>query len=175
MNETKWLRHLLPLPHEIAIEGVVECRPDQVGIRVAEGAGDLERTAATELRQLFAERTGGEPGEGKKEFTILLGVADSDRRLDAVDVDIERLQELSTSSQAYVIQPDSRARLLLCALDGKGVSYAARTLYQLLEPVLSPEKVTVPLLRVLDWPDVEERGLWNFPAPGEWIPWLSSL
>ncbi len=175
MNETKWLRHLLPLPHEIAIEGVVECRPDQVGIRVAEGAGDLESAAATELRQLFAERTGVEPGEGKKEFTILLGVADSDRRLDAVDVDIERLQELSTSSQAYVIQPDSRARLLLCALDGKGVSYAARTLYQLLEPVLSPEKVTVPLLRVLDWPDVEERGLWNFPDPGEWIPWLSSL
>jgi hypothetical protein len=177
MNETQWLRHLLPLPHEIAIEGVVECRPAQVGIRVAESAGELEIAAAAELRQLFAERGGAEPSENQ-EFTIFLGVVDSsDGRLDGVQVDVERLRDLPNSSQAYAILPEGRKRLLLYALNGKGVSYAARTLYQLLEPVLSPQKltVTIPLLCVLDWPDIEERGLWNFPDPVEWIPWMASL
>ena len=35
--------------------------------------------------------------------------------------------------------------------------------------------MSIPLADVVDWPDMEERGLWNFFDPPTWIPWLSSL
>ena len=53
--------------------------------------------------------------------------------------------------------------------------YACQTLIQLLEPEMSQEQVHIPLAQVLDWPDMDERGLWNFPEPATWIPWLATL
>ena len=53
--------------------------------------------------------------------------------------------------------------------------YACQTLIQLLEPEMSSEQVHIPLAEVLDWPDMDERGLWNFPEPATWIPWLATL
>ena len=31
------------------------------------------------------------------------------------------------------------------------------------------------MAQVIDWPDMDERGLWNFPEPDDWIPWLATL
>ena len=47
------------------------------------------------------------------------------------------------------------------------------TLCQLLNPKISNDSVSIPLAAILDWPDFEERGLWNFPQDD--IPWLASL
>ena len=44
---------------------------------------------------------------------------------------------------------------------------------QLLAPKLTNEQVAIPLASVIDWPDVDERGLWNFDL--DLIPWLASL
>ena len=40
---------------------------------------------------------------------------------------------------------------------------------------MSREQVHIPLAEVIDWPDMDERGLWNFPEPATWIPWLATL
>lgn len=172
MDPQKWLHYLLPLPQEIAFEGQVELRPEEVGIQLAAGAGEIERQAAEELRQLFVERCGCTPeGEG---FVIFLGVADAQGKGDGWAVDGQRLAGLPNKQQAYTIQPGER-RLIVAALDGRGVYYGGRTLYQLLKPVLSRTAAVVPLVRVVDWPDMDERGLWNFPDEEEWIPWMASL
>ena len=42
MNDQQWLRHLLPLPREIAIADRVELAPSDLGIRIA---GDEEHLA----------------------------------------------------------------------------------------------------------------------------------
>ena len=54
-NEVEWLRHLLPLPHEIAFEGTVMCPPGAVAVRLLDGAGSVEEQEALELRRLMAE------------------------------------------------------------------------------------------------------------------------
>ena len=172
-NEAEWLRHLLPLPHEITFEGTVAHPPDAVAVRLRDGSGPVEEQAGGELRRLLAER--GEAAAGDAEFEILLGTVDAGGRLGDVAVDVERLRSLPNSGQAYAIVPQGVRRLALVGLEERGVYYAARTLCQLLEPAITPEQVTIPLVRVVDWPDFDERGLWNFPDETEWIPWLSAV
>ena len=170
---SKWQSHLLPLPHEIEISRWVDCHPQDVRVRVGDGAGEAERQAATQLRQLFIDQGAAEPNGGG--FEILLGVTDADGILDGHPTDAECLLDRPNREQAYLISPQGSNRLLLSALHGRGVYYAAMTLYQLLEITMSPERVSLPLATVRDWPDVDQRGLWNFPDVAEWIPWMAGL
>lgn len=170
----QWLRHLLPLPQEISFGDTVICNPREVAIRVGEKATPAERMAQTELMNLFQERC-GLASKGSR-FEIVLGILDVRDRVGGQSVaQANRLAELPNRDQAYLIQPQGAEGLVLAGLSGKGVYYAVRTLCQLLEPVLGPEQVGIPLVTIVDWPDLAERGLWNFPQPVAWIPWLSSL
>ena len=167
-----WLRHVLPLPHEISISRKVVLRPEDVSIKLREGATAIEMQAAEELRLLFKEKADVAP-EGQA-FEILLGVLDSRGRVAGNTVrDAERLETLPNSPQAYLIQPVGSKKLVLAALSPKGVWNAAATLRQLMEPHFTKETVAIPLARVVDWPDFQERGLWNFPK--NFVPWLASL
>lgn len=147
--------------------------PADVYVIVRNGANDIERNAAAELNKLFEKQTGKTP-KGQK-FSIIIGTVDNDGKLNGHSIkNFNRLKKLPNSDQAYIIQPDGENCLLLTALHGKGIYYAALTLCQLLEPFISPEKVTIPLADIVDWPDMEERGIWNFPDPEVYIPWMAS-
>ncbi|MDP2983967.1 MAG: glycoside hydrolase family 20 zincin-like fold domain-containing protein [Candidatus Latescibacter sp.] len=167
-EEKQWLRYLIPLPHEISIRHAVTLNPADVRITLRKNAGEIEKNAARELEELFKTKSGKMPAG--KSFEIRLGVRDSGvgSRL------LERLGKVSHPDQGYIIQPVGTNRLILTGLHEKGVYYAARTLYQLLEPKITPDAVSVPLASVFDWPDMDERGVWNFPSPSEWIPWMTS-
>ena len=168
-----WINNLLPLPRDVSIATWVSYAPAAVSVRTRPEAGDVELQAAAELRQLFIDKAGVEPNG--HDFQILLGVVDADGILDATAVDARPLRNVPNRDQAYLIQPDGNARLVLAALDGRGVYYATQTLIQLLERTVSSDSVSIPLATVRDWPDIEERGLWNFPDVAEWIPWMASL
>ena len=169
-----WIQNVIPLPHEITIARSVELHPGKIGITVTDGADDATRKAAEELRGLFREKTGSEPAGSS--FRIVLGIPDDRGALNGITVkNAGRLASLPNKDQAYVIEPSGDDTLLLAALDGAGVYYAAMTLLQLIEPHLTAEKAVIPLAEVVDWPDMEERGLWNFPDPETWIPWMSSI
>jgi DNA-binding LacI/PurR family transcriptional regulator len=168
----EWTRHLLPLPHEIAIPQKYTLHPSGVAIKLREGAGAMEHQAAKELAELFQRKNGVAPAG--KEFEIRIGVS------------FELTSGLRSHpnwQQAYIIRPSGVRQLLLIALDEKGIRYAANTLQQLLEASFSPDTVSIPLAEITDWPDLEERGLWNFPQayepiasmPEEWVPWMASI
>lgn len=161
----QWKRYLLPLPHEITFEGDVECRPELVSVALRPGAGAMEKNAAAMLEALCPGEKGAKPVGGA--FSISIGLVES-------GPDAERLRGLPNCRQAYTIRPEGR-RLVLSALSERGITYGARTLRQLLEPNLSPDSIRIPLVSVTDWPDLDERGMWNFPTPEEWIPWMASM
>ncbi|MGC9317720.1 MAG: glycoside hydrolase family 20 zincin-like fold domain-containing protein [Armatimonadota bacterium] len=170
-QRTRWLRQLLPLPQEIAIERSITLPADEVQLVLADDAGEIEGQAAAELRELFEAEAGVELDEGG--FTLLLGVCDEQGRLGGRTVpQARRLPELPNAEQSYVIQPLGEDTLALAALDPRGVYYAARTLCQLLEGRLADGEVTIPLARVVDWPDIEERGEWGGSA-GSDIEWMA--
>ena len=74
MDDQQWLRHLLPLPREIAIADRVELAPSDLGIRIAGDAGPVAAQAAADLRQLFADTADCTP-DGNR-FTLTLTLAD---------------------------------------------------------------------------------------------------
>ena len=156
-EETQWLRHLLPLPHTIDIRKKVILAPGDIGITLRTGAGETEQQAVAELQRLFQEKTGQAPNG--KQFEIVIGIAGDDIELN--------------HEQGYVIEPAGDRRLVLNGVTDRGAYYAVMTLYQLLEPFMTETSVTIPLARVRDWPDIEERGLWNYPP--DWMPWLTSM
>ncbi len=173
-EETQWLRHLIPLPHEIELPRKIIIKPADVSIIVPKNANNIELNAAAELEELFKSKTGVAP-IGKK-FSIIIGIANRNGKLNGHTVkNFERIGSLPNRDQAYTIQTHGDNTLILTALNGKGVYYAAVTLCQLIEPFMTSDKVTIPLANVLDWPDMAERGLWNFPDPEKFIPWLSSM
>ena len=173
MENRQWLRYLLPLPHEIAIADRLELHPAELQLRVVPNTNALANQAAAELRQLFTDRAECSlNGDG---FTITLVLADDQSRLADTSITVERLQGLPNREQAYLIQPTGPDQLVIAALDGRGLYYGTRTLYQLLAATLCSERVLVPLAHIVDWPDLDERGLWNFPDEAEWIPWMASL
>ena len=166
-QQKAWLRWLVPLPKEVAIERMVTLPVADVGIRLRERADETEHAAAEELRALLEGKTEGAA------FEILLGVVDAEGKVAGVAVpDAARLTTLPNKQQAYVIRPVGPSRLVLAALDSRGVYYAAQTLRQLLESTLADGRVSIPLATVTDWPDLAERGLWGGNANHE-ILWLA--
>ncbi len=167
-----WSRWTIPLPRHLTITRQVVISPTDVGIRLRRGAGDLEQSAADQLSALFIARTGSPPRGNA--FRIVIGICDEAGRLNDVDVvEHNTLNALPNAGQAYVIKPVGDNALYLTALDARGVFYAARTLCQLLERSLTAEQVAIPLVEVLDWPDLEERGQWGGSCMRD-IEWLAS-
>lgn len=159
-QERAWLNHVLPLPHEISIPGkaVVFCA--DIRITVRPDAGELEKSAASELQTMFKTKTGAIP-DGKG-FEILIGIADKNGQLCGKTIEgVDALKGKPNSDQAYMIKPLGSNCLALTGLDGKGVYYAAVTLRALMEPFTTKEKTEIPMMTVTDWPDIEERGVWN--------------
>ena len=175
-REQAWLRHVLPLPQEIRFTRRVDVHPSRVSIQTIglRGAG---LTGVAELRSLL--RTG--PNEPVRQpmdeaFEIVVGLIEPQGSLGGVVVrHAKRLTSLPNNAQAYIIEPRDDHGLVLAATDERGVYYACRTMAQLIASHRSPGRVRIPIVEVVDWPDLEERGVWNFPETREWIKWMTSL
>lgn len=169
-----WLRHLIPLPKQVQFEGFAEMPRSAVGVLLAPGSSDVAQQAAALLRKELVV----DPAAPAPRFPVLLGICDSAGRLGGVKVPgAEKLAGLRNRDQAYVIAPGqstlTHGALTLAALTDRGLYYAAVTLSQLLRTKLTADRVTVPLVRVLDWPDLAERGEWGGNAPTD-VEWMSA-
>jgi hypothetical protein len=173
MDTQQWLNHLLPLPKECIIEGSLDVDPAHISIATDIQAGPTAQQAADELRALCSAQT--EPTQGETQFTIVLGIPDAQDRIGPLSVDADFLRSCPNAEQAYTIQPEGDHQLLIAALDERGLYYGACTLRQLLVAGRSAERIAVPRVRIRDWPDLSERGLWNFPDEQHWIPWLADM
>ena len=168
----EWLRWVIPLPKEVKIVQHVTLPANGVKLTLYGNTGVLEKNALRKLRSLFLDKAGVDPSK-KSEFEIVLGVCDQTGRPGAITIpDAGRLSELPNAEQAYLIRPIGTNRLVLTALDARGLFYAALTLKQLLESKFSNDSVSVPLAAITDWPDLAERGQWGGSSKRD-IEWLA--
>lgn len=159
----QWLRWVIPLPKKVRLEGELALDAADVAIQLRQNATDVEQNARDELAELIRAKTG--EALGASGFRILAGVCDAEGRIDGVEIPgAKQLAGLPNADQAYVIVPLPERGLAVAALSPRGVYHGLKTLAQLMEPRLQPGKVTVPMVAVLDWPDLAERGLWGGSA-----------
>lgn len=168
----QWLNNVIPLPKEVSLTQQVTLPACDVTLTLRANASDLERNALRKLQTLFLDKAGAE-GVAAEKFEILLGVCDASGRVGDVTVpDAARLQTLPNREQAYLIRPVGTDRLVLTALDARGVFYAALTLQQLLKTRFRNDRVSVPLISITDWPDLAERGEWGGSSMRD-IEWMA--
>jgi hypothetical protein len=170
-----WFDYLIPLPQEFEVCGEVNMTPGQVGLVVALDASPMVIRAVEELRIAYRDRCGCDPsGES---FTIHIGRLSElrDKIEEYADAD-ERLRQAPHSDQAYVIRPAGDSALVVAGLEDRGVFYGIQTLRQLLTARLTEAQVIVPVATITDWPDFEERGLWNsgLRAPAH-LSWMAGM
>ncbi len=157
-QKIQWLNYVIPLPKEVAIERQLECPLSQVRVRVRENASDVECYAAKKLAKILKKKINDRSGA----FEILLGVCDANGMVQGLHIpQAAKLNDLPNRQQAYYVTPHGENRLVVTALDEKGLFYGAMTLKQLIEPMIKFGKARIPLCEITDWPDLAERGRWG--------------
>ena len=159
----EWVRHTIPLPKEIEIIAQVEVPAENVAITYHGPEKALASQGMKELQECVGSQSPGiDADDADFTFSLYLGGAKS-----------RPLSEYKNPWQAYEIAPQKTPHgLVVAALAEKGLYYACKTLKQLIRAKSREGKVTIPILNVIDWPDMEDRGLWGSDAYNH-IPWLS--
>lgn len=158
VEQTHWIRYTVPLPKSIEIAKKVVVPRSSVRLVAPKDKGIVVDQAVKELNELL----GGGSGVGGA-FTIALELGGEDAK---------PLKDLKNCEQAYLVFPDGNDRLKLVALEPAGMYYAAKTLQQLLSAKATADRVEIPLVNIIDWPDIEDRGLWGSDNH-EQLRWLA--
>jgi hypothetical protein len=193
IGDEVWINHLLPLPKQIKIEGVVSVAASEVAVRASAGATDVELQAVKEIEAALAggaaaAAPAANPGKAKPKFEIVTGLCNAKGRFEGATLaEAAQLAKKPNSDQAYCIVPTGKAKLIVTALTPKGLYYGALTVAQLVTAgrlVGGSSTATatagqqdagaptaIPLVRVVDWPDLAERGVWGgYAIPDlEWM------
>lgn len=173
-EEVEWINHVMPLPHEISIKNKIIMHSSDIGIKLY-GSNSIETNAISIFKDFYRKKTGTD-GDGTV-FEIIVGTVDNEAIKEFAEQEIiEKLKKLPNHDQAYFIQPCGKNKLLVTAIDPKGIFYGIQTLCQLLAHKTDPNTVAVPMVKIIDWPDLDQRGVWNtgYETPG-YISWLSSM
>lgn len=162
-----WVRHLVPWPKQLAFSHKAVVQPGEVLVTARAQASPLVAQAVLELRQCL-----GNTNQIKSAKTDRLEIV-----LQLGGKEAAPLRALKNAGQAYRIVPEpepgpGRKRLLLAALEPRGLYYASKTLQQFIRARASPAQVEIPWVTITDWPDMEDRGLWGSDTH-EWLPWLA--
>jgi len=173
-EEQAILCRLIPLPKEITVQEAVHVPASEIRVEAMSGSGEMVQSAADKIRTLLHSPSNLDRSHGR--FTIRLAVMDGKNPADtAWREQTESLQTLPNRDQAYVIAPVENRELTVAGLSEQGVYFGVTTLCQILEGRIHDGQVSIPLVRVRDWPDIEQRGFWDSSFSEKQIEKLESL
>jgi hypothetical protein len=152
-----WICYTVPLPKFILISEKVTVAKGSVAVVPPATTDMVSDQALKELTELVG------PTKGQPAFTVTMQLGGSGS---------ESLEKIRNSGQAYLISPVGTDGLKLIALKPAGLYYASKTLQQLIAAKATADKIEMPLPMIVDWPDLEDRGLWGSDNFAE-VTWLA--
>lgn len=156
----RWLRWVIPLPKRVRMEVKQTLSASELRFRLAGPSSDVAEAALDRFVHSLGERTGVREFAGR--FPVIIGVCDSQGKMDGMSIPgADELAKCPNVDQAYLIVPLLEKGMAVAAGGERGVCYGLKTLEQLLLAYAGPHKVVLPLVAILDWPDLEERGQWG--------------
>ena len=173
-ESSAWLQQLMPLPKEIALSGKATVRLSQMHLEPPSPATELDQCLADEFADALRKRASAELDPSAAAPRALLLFARTPAAKQA-------LAAKRNGDQGYLItasEENGRATITCDALTDVGCYYAMKTLKQLLLPTIKGQgaeaTVDVPIGRIVDWPDMEERGQWGGTCVQD-LEWLSDM
>lgn len=171
-----WERWLCPLPKQVELIGKVIVPVERLRVRTSGSASILDDQLSAELSAALEEKTGVKPdlaaGVGPGDFVLDFRRRDEDKTL---------LADRVHPDQAYILETvtdDGQVTLACRALSETGSLFGMRTLRQLLVASVQgagqEATVGIPVGRITDWPDMEERGQWGGSVAQD-LEWLAGF
>jgi len=164
----KWMDRVLPLPKEMSIIDSITVKTDDISYHLLTKKDVPLFKTVKYLLNSFTR------GEDTQESKVDISLALLDETPKAVpDALYNRLQKLPNAEQAYAIvcEKGSPLKIILAANTPTGLLYAVRTLHQLVKPGENIDKSTlleIPLVNIVDWPDIKQRGEWGVSGYSSW-------
>lgn len=171
-----WQRWLCPLPKQVELAGKVTVPVERLRVRTNDPATVLDGQLGVELAGALEAKTGVKPD-------LAAGAAPGDFVLDfrRRERDKTLLADKAHPDQAYILETvteDGQVTLTCRALSETGSMFGMRTLIQLLVASAqgTGQEVTVdiPVGKITDWPDLEERGQWGGSVVQD-LEWLAGF
>lgn len=177
-----WLLHVIPLPKQVTLDGAQTIPVAAVAVQVEGDADQPHVLAAKALAADLIQRAKVQhpPLPARAGFVIVVGVLDHGDHVAGIPAPAagEKLRNLKNADQAYLIESTADRMLLVTGIDTKGVFYGVETLRRLVLSTLKGAGATMtvdlPHGRILDWPDLAERGEWGGSANRD-LEWLARL
>lgn len=176
----RWSMRVIPLPRQLNVRGAVPAAPDDIEL-LPSGHDAAPVEIARRILEKFAQGTIPRPAGAKPvAVRISLHLA-GEQAVQPLDYAGARLRDLPNAGQAYAItceETNGVLALRLAANTPAGLLYAARTLAQMVlapgvQDIPADAALEIPVLTVLDWPDIEERGFWgNIAADPGFLEWM---
>jgi len=176
-----WTDYVIPLPKKMNITGSVQVHPNKIWLSYDEKSFETSATVIQSMLEFFRKHIGIPLGTaapiGGEGFEIRFVLCDPNGKVAGADVqDFSDVLRASNSDQAYRIFSENR-RLTVVANGPQGLQYGAITLQQLILPFITQQSgtklVKLPIMSVLDWPDLAERGFWGHHYDRRDIKWFS--
>jgi len=169
---TRVQRFLFPLPQECAIgEQAFSFPAGECVLLAGRELNEREQQFLADFNARWEKRVGTRlsPKPGKNlQLRIVVGRNGANRALARAArkglLDLKQLAGCANPEQAYAVtcaKTRTGATVYLAANAEPGLYYALGTLEQIVTALSKPGIVTIPELRILDWPDIPLRGIWG--------------
>ena len=153
---------IFPMPRKIKIKNGIEYNSNRIAVEIPKSDEPMNETILGLMEQFTS------PAHLKPDFRIrfILAAEYQDKKTTG------SLKDVKNSSQAYAIVSNTRRGVFesidIVANTSTGLLYGALTLKQALSKANGV--VSIPLIDVLDWPEVPYRGQWGGNSNCD-IPW----
>lgn len=153
MNKKEIAQKIIPLPRKLKCSEGVEYNPSRIRVEILG-----EMTPALDTAKKLMEKF-SDPSQLPADFIITLKYINEKDNPKLS----KKLKKAKNREQAYVIQSKVKKGVYegieLAAYTDVGLLYAALTLRQAVE--FKKESVTIPILKIADWPEIPYRGQWG--------------
>ncbi len=176
----RWAMRAIPLPRQLHVRGSVKAAPADIELAPFQHAA-APVNAARRIIERVARGTIPRPA-GAKPVAVRISLnLTGDEAVPPLSDEVARLRDLPNAGQAYAIacaETNGVLEIRLQANAPAGLLYAARTLAQMViapgvQEITADAVLEIPVLTVLDWPDIAERGFWgNLAADPAFLEWM---
>jgi len=176
-------RSLHPLPHELSMSGRSYAIPaGDCALQSSPGASPKEKQIIDAFKEKWQAEYNVPLKENDGRLTIIAGVVKNSPLLQKASengvFDAKYLAERPSPEQAYAIATvadNGKLTVYVAANDNTGLYYGLLTFKQLLNGLSKNQDLTLPHCRIVDWPDIPERGVMAGTRKGGQLQLMSEM
>jgi carbohydrate binding protein with CBM6 domain/glycosyl hydrolase family 20 len=165
------VRHLFPLPQKVELKGkAFAFGPHEFVLELDSKLSNRSKEFIQQFQQTWTKRykTKLAVGSAGEKVTIYIGTTKNFKPFKLAEkqqvLDLKKLEKVKNAEQGYAISctaTGDKLNIYIAANKAPGIYNALTTFEQLLAIDSTQQKIIMPQIKILDWPDIKSRGEWG--------------